>query len=109
MSIAMFMAVGAGGVLGAISRYGVAQLVGGRLFGITAGISLLEAWRGFIAVRFHGALTTFSSFALDTGLLAARQGMAMTALYVGLSVGLSLAAFFATQALVTAFFCRMPT
>ena len=50
-----------------------------------------------------------SSFALDTGQLAARQGMAMTALYVGLSVGLSLAAFFATQALVTAFFGRMPT
>ena len=77
--------------------------------GIAAGISLPEAWRGFIAVGFLGALTTFSSFALDTGQLAARQGIAMTALYVGLSVGLSLAAFFATQALVTAFLGRMPT
>ena len=133
MSLAMFMAVGAGGALGAMSRYGVAQLVRGGLFGIAgptatlvvyvagsslmsaiaggiaAGISLPEAWRSFIAVGFLGALTTFSSFALDTGQLAARQGMAMTALYVGLSVGLSLAAFFATQALVTAFFGRMPT
>ena len=133
MSLAMFMAVGAGGALGAMSRYGVAKPVGGGLFGIAgpmatlvvnvagsslmgaiaggiaAGMSLPEAWRGFIAVGFLGALTTFSSFALDTGQLAARQGMAMTALYVGLSVGLSLAAFFATQALVTAFFGRMPT
>ena len=133
MSLAMFMAVGAGGSLGAISRYGVAQLVGGGLFGIAghmatlvvnvagssllgaiaggiaAGISLPEAWRGFIAVGFLGALITFFRFALDTGQLAARQGIAMTALYVGLSVGLSLAAFFATQALVTAFFGRMPT
>ena len=116
-----------------MSSHGVAQLVGGGSFGIAgpmatlvvnvagsslmgaiaggiaAGISLPEAWRGFIAVGFLGALTTFSSFALDTGKLAARLGMAMTALYVGLSVGLSLAAFFATQGLVTAFFGRIPT
>ena len=133
MSFAMCMAFGAGSALGAMSRYGVAQLVGGGLFGIAghmptlvvnvagssllgaiaggiaAGISLPEAWRGFIAVGFLGALTTFSSFTLDTGQLAARQGMGMTALYVGLSVGLLLAAFFATQALVTAFLGRMPT
>ena len=133
MSFAMFMAVGAGGALAAMSRYGVEQLVGGGLFGIAgpmatlvvnvvasslmvaiacgiaAGISLPEAWRCFIAVGFLSELNTFSSFALDTGQLAARQGMAMTALYVGLSVGLSLVAFFATQALVTAFFGRMPT
>ena len=133
MSLAMFMAVGAGGALGAMSRYGVAQLVDGGLFGIAgpmatlvvnvagsslmgaiaggiaAGISLPEAWRGSIAGGYLGALTTFSSFALDTGQLAARQGIAMTALYVGLSVGLSLGAFFATQGLVTAFFGRMPT
>ena len=76
MSLAMFMAVGAGGALGAISRYGVAQLVGGGLFGIAgpmatlvvnvagsslmgaiaggivACISLHEAWCGFIAVSY---------------------------------------------------------
>ena len=133
MSLQMFVAVGAGGALGAMSRYGVAQLVGRGSFGIAgpmatlvvnvagsslmgaiaggiaAGISLPEAWRASIAVGYLGALTTFSSFALDTGQLAARQRMAMTALYVGLSAGLSLAAFFAIQALVTAFFGRMPT
>ena len=132
MSLAMFAAVGAGGALGAMSRYAVAQLVGGGLFGIAgpmatlvvnvagsslmgalaggiaAGMALPEARRGFMAVSFLGALTTFSSFALDTGQLAARQGMPLTVLYVGLSVGLSLAAFFVTQALVTALLGRMP-
>ena len=53
--------------------------------------------------------TAPKSNAAYAAMKAARQGMAMTALYVGLSVGLSLAAFFATQALVTAFFGRMPT
>ncbi len=133
MSLGMVAAVGAGGALGAGTRYAVAQFVGAGIFGMAgplatlivniagsmmmgalaggmaAGMVLPEAWRGFVAVGFLGALTTFSSFALDTGQLAARQGMAMTALCVGLSVGLSLAAFFATQVLVTAFFARMPT
>ena len=132
MSLLMFAAVGAGGAIGAMARYGVAQLVGPGIFGfagpmatlivnvagsalmgclaggLTAGIALPDALRGFIAVGFLGALTTFSSFALDTGQLAARQGMAMTALYVGLSVCLSLAAFFAVQALVGAILGRFP-
>ena len=132
MSLAMFMAVGAGGALGEISRYGVAQLVAGGLFdiagqmvtlvvnvagsslaGVLAGdiavdISLPEAWRGFIAVGFTGALTIIPSFSFDTVRLAVRQGIALTALYLALSVGLLLAAFFATQVLVTAFLGRMP-
>ena len=129
----MFMAVVAGGALGAMSRYGEAQLVGRGLFGIVgpmatlvfnvvgnslmgaitggiaAGISSSEAWRSFIAVRFVDALTAIYSFALDTDQLAPRQGMAMMALYVRLSVGLSLTAFFTTKALITAFPGRMPT
>ena len=132
MSLAMFMAVGASGALGAMNRYGVAQFVGGGLFGIAepmatlvvnvagsspmgaiaggiaAGISLPDARRVFIAVGFLGALTTVSSFALYTGQLAARQGVVITPLFVGLSAGLSLAAFFATQARFTAFLGRMP-
>ena len=131
MSLSMFAAVGAGGAIGAMARYGVAQLVGPGIFGLAgpmatlsvnvagsalmggmaaalaAGIALPEAWRGFVAVGFLGALTTFSSFALDTGQLAARQGAAMTALYIGLSVTLSLAAFFAVQALVGALLGRV--
>ena len=127
----MFAAVGAGGALGAVTRYAVAQLVGSGIFGMAgplatlivniagsmmmgalaggmaAGMVLPEAWRGFVAVGFLGALTTFSSFALDTGQLASRQGMAMAALYVGLSVCLSLAAFFVAQAVVAGLFARV--
>ena len=131
MSLGMFAAIGAGGALGAMTRYAVAQFVGGGMFGmagpmatlivniagsmmmgalaggIAAGLMLPEAWRGFIAVGFLGALTTFSSFALDTGQLVARQGMPMAALYVGLSVCLSLAAFFAAQAIATGLVARV--
>ena len=131
MSLGMFAAIGAGGALGAMTRYAVAQLVGAGMFGmagpmatlivniagsmmmgalaggIAAGLMLPEAWRGFIAVGFLGALTTFSSFALDTGQLVARQGMPMAALYVGLSVCLSLAAFFAAQAIATGLVARV--
>ena len=121
----MLAAVAAGGACGAVLRYLVSQMVGAGLFGfagpmatlmvnvagsammgivaglLAAGIALPDAWRGFIAVGFLGALTTFSSFALDTGSLADRQGLASSALYVGLSVTLSLVAFLAVQALVT--------
>lgn len=131
MSLGTVAAIGAGGALGAVTRYAVAQLVGGGIFGMAgpmatltvniagsmmmgalaggmaAGMMLPEAWRGFIAVGFLGALTTFSSFALDAGQLAARQGIAMTALYVGLSVCLSLAAFFASQAIAAHLVARM--
>lgn len=133
MSLSMFAAVGAGGAIGAMARYGVAQFVGPGLFGmagpmatlvvniagsalmggvaavLAAGLPLPEAWRGFIAVGFLGALTTFSSFALDTSQLVARQGAVMAGVYIGLSVLLSLAAFFAMQALVGALLGRMPT
>ena len=132
MSLGMVAAVGAGGALGAVTRYAVAQFVGAGIFGIAgplatlivniagsmmmgalaggmaAGMVLPDAWRGFVVVGFLGALTTFSSFALDTGQLAARQGMAMTALYVGLSVCLSLAAFFASQAIAAHLVAWMP-
>ena len=132
MSLGMVAAVGAGGALGAVTRYAVAQFVGAGIFGIggllatsivniagsmmmgalaggmAAGMVLPDAWRGFVAVGFLGALTTFSSFALDTGQLAARQGMAMTALYVGLSVCLSLTAFFASEAIAAHLVARMP-
>ena len=41
MSLAIFMAGGAGGALGAIKRYGVAQFVGGGLFGIAGPMATL--------------------------------------------------------------------
>lgn len=126
----MLAAVATGGACGAVLRYLAAQIVGVGLFGfagpmatlvvnvagsalmgvvsgyLTAGLVMPDAWRGFVAVGFLGALTTFSSFALDAGNLATRQGMASSALYIGLSVTLSLLAFFVVQALVTSFLGR---
>jgi CrcB protein len=72
--------VGAGGVLGALARYGVGLLLPGRtrdtlavnvlgsfalgalLAGLTDGSALLAAF----GVGFCGAFTTFSSFAVET-------------------------------------------
>ena len=124
MSLGMFAAVAAGGALGAMTRYAVSLAVGGGIFGVAgplatlgvnvvgcaimggfagvvaSGLAVPEMWRGFVAIGFLGALTTFSSFAVDAGALLAGQGHLMSLLYVGLSVGLSLVAFFAVQAAV---------
>ena len=132
MSLGMFAAVAAGGALGAMTRYAVSLAVGAGFAGVpgpfatiavnvagcaimgglagavAGGMALPDIWRGFIAVGFLGALTTFSSFALDAGTLVARQGQMAAALYVGLSVVLSLIAFFAIQAAVESLFARMP-
>ena len=113
----MIGAVAAGGAVGAVLRYLVSLTVGAGLFGVSGPLATLcvniagsllmgllagwiagggvipEVWRGFFAVGFLGALTTFSSFALDAGNLVHRQGMVMAGGYVMLSVGLSLAAF----------------
>ena len=131
MSPGMFAAVAAGGALGAMTRYALSLLVGGGVFGVTgplatlivnivgcammggvagavaAGLVLPEMWRGFVAVGFLGALTTFSSFTLDAGMLLSRQGLSMSIVYLGLSVILSLAAFFAVQAAVTTLLARV--
>ena len=95
MTPVMFLAVAAGGACGALLRYALSLLIGAGLFGIAgpmatlsvniggsammgllaggmaAGLVLPEPLRLFIAVGFLGALTTFSSFALDAGSLLA--------------------------------------
>ena len=130
MSLGMFAAVAAGGALGAMTRYAVSLGLGAGMFGVpgplatlavnvvgsammgilaglvAAGIAIPEAWSGFVAVGFLGALTTFSSFALDTGTLMARQGLSMSIVYVGLSVLLSLVAFLSVQGMVAGFLAR---
>lgn len=117
MSVAIYAAVAAGGAIGAVIRYGSSLFFGAGIFGIpgplatiivnivgsglmgllagaiAAGLVLPEAWRGFVAVGLLGALTTFSSFALDAGNLMQKQGVAMAAAYVAASVLVSLAAF----------------
>ncbi len=87
----IWLFVALGGALGAVSRYGLTQLVpiaasgfpwaiwfanvfGSMLMGllyvliIERGI-IAQQWAPFLMVGFLGALTTFSSFALDAVLL----------------------------------------
>ena len=116
-SFAMVLVVAAGGAMGAVIRYLVSFWVGAGIFGISGplatlivniigcglmgllagavagGMLLPDAWRGFVAVGLLGALTTFSSFALDAGQLWQKQDMVMAGAYVMASVLLSLLAF----------------
>ena len=101
-----FMAVGLGGALGAIVRYAIslwaiqrfeallptaaligtliANAVGAFLIGvlfvvITEKGIIAESWRPFLVVGFLGALTTFSTFSIETvGLL--QQGEWLSAM-----------------------------
>ena len=116
-SFMMLIVVAAGGAIGAVFRYLVSIWVGAGLFGISGplatlavniagcglmgllagaiagGMLLPEAWRGFVAVGLLGALTTFSSFALDAGNLIQRQGILTAGAYVAASVLISLLVF----------------
>ena len=58
-------------------------------------LSVSPAVRSFVMIGFLGALTTFSSFALDIHILLDKQGFMAGAGYLITSVGLSLAMFFA--------------
>ena len=116
-TMTMMAAVASGGAIGAVLRYSVSLAVGAGFFGVSgplvtlavniagsaligcfaaivaAGIVLPEAWRGFLVVGLLGALTTFSSFALDAGQLWQTKGTIMAGAYVLSSVVLSLGAF----------------
>lgn len=109
-----FLLVGAGGALGAMSRYGLSVLVG-RLWpmsfplatlliniigslamGLVVGLMarLLPTWQNearlFVAVGILGGFTTFSSFSLDAIVLIERGEMVQATAYVLLSVVLCL-------------------
>ena len=114
--IGMFLSVGAGGAIGAMSRYGIAlwmaerfgaaswtatlavNIAGCFLMGIMVAYLAIsapfsEATRAFLAVGFLGSLTTFSSFALDGYGFWILGDMLGGAGYVGASVLLSIASF----------------
>ena len=56
-------------------------------------------WRGFLVVGILGGFTTFSTFALDAGLLIDKGELLWAGLYVAGSVALSILAFFGGMAL----------
>ena len=77
------LAVGAGGAVGALSRYAVGRAIerravgtavvnvaGSFLFGVALGLEIGGPASLAAAVGFCGAFTTFSSFAVDTVSLA---------------------------------------
>ena len=117
MSLVTYPAVAGGGALGALLRYSVPLLTDADFFGINGplatlclnvvgsgvmgllaglvagGLIQLEACPAFSTVGLLGALTTFSSFALDAGTLVHKQGPDMAKLCVGVSLCLSLGGF----------------
>ncbi|MEQ9641812.1 MAG: fluoride efflux transporter CrcB [Alphaproteobacteria bacterium] len=102
----MLLAIALGGAIGAVSRYGVV-VAAGRWFGFgfpwgTLAVNIVgslviglmfqmlehrfpgidPAWRGLIVVGFLGALTTYSSFALDAADLFLRGEIAAVSIYI---------------------------
>ena len=111
----IYLAVAAGGALGAVGRYVVISRTGallgtafpyGTLTVNVAGSFLLglvvalaaapgtgNTMLTFLGVGVLGGFTTFSTFALDVAYLAGRHALRPAALYIALSVVLSIAAF----------------
>ncbi len=61
-----------------------------------------QHWQLFLTTGVLGGYTTFSAFSLDAAVLYERGAVGLAALYVGLSVVLSIAGLFAGMAVVRA-------
>lgn len=68
------------------------------LFAFRSGVP--QHWQLFLTTGILGGYTTFSTFSLDVAVLYERGEVGMAALYVLLSVGLSIAGLFAGLSLV---------
>jgi fluoride exporter len=121
-----FLIVFLGGGIGAALRHGV-NLLSARLLGTGFNYATLfenvsgslvmglligyfafaggasQHWRLFLTTGILGGYTTFSAFSLDSVLLYQRGEIALAALYVVLSVVLSIAGLFAGLTLVRQF------
>lgn len=117
------LAVAIGGAIGALARHGAGliglrflgmhfpyttlfvNVVGSLLIGLLIGL-FAHIWqpsqeiRAFLVTGFLGGFTTFSAFSLDTVLLYERGELALSALYVVLSLVLSIGALFLSLSLV---------
>jgi CrcB protein len=118
-----YLIVFLGGGIGAALRHGV-NLGSARLFGTVFPYGTLtvnvvgslamgalaayfafkgdatQHWRLFLTTGVLGGFTTFSAFSLDAVVLYERGEVGLAALYVGLSVALSIGGLFAGLALV---------
>ena len=118
-----YLVVFFGGGLGAALRHGVnlafarwfgtvfpfatltENVTGSLVMGLLAGYFAFKGgapqhWRLFLTTGILGGYTTFSAFSLDTALLYERGELGIAALYVLLSVALSIGGLFAGLALV---------
>jgi CrcB protein len=112
-----WIAIAIGGAIGAVSRYGIAQVVilinganaapfatilvnviGSGLMGViygylSTGGMLAETVRVFIMIGFLGALTTFSTFSMDIMAAIDRGQVVYAVIYAAVSVAGSVLAF----------------
>ena len=117
-----FLSVAAGGAIGASMRYGLSLLIGGTMAwplwvatllanilgcAVMGGLAAYlmahpqyEVWRPFMLIGLCGALTTFSSFTLDSFTLFDKGAYGTLVTYISLSVFSSLFVFFAAYYLV---------
>ena len=77
--------------------------IGFLLTFVTERVEVDPRWRLLFVTGFLGAYTTFSTFSLDTALLYERGELGLAALYVVVSVALSIGGLFAGLALVRHF------
>ena len=120
--IGQFIAVGIGGAIGSMARFGIGRIsmaywpnlafplatllinwLGCFLMGVLM-LGLQHAqlpvrWQPFIGVGILGGFTTFSAFSLEATLLWQRGEPGLAAAYVGLSVVGGIAALIAGMAL----------
>ena len=114
----IYLSVALGGALGACARYGtghlmlrlvgagfpystlVVNILGSFLMGVliellALRISISPELRALLVTGFLGGYTTFSAFSLDAALMIEKGEMLSAALYILLSVVLSIAGLFA--------------
>ncbi len=119
----MYLAVGLGGAMGAMTRYFASSLmmrfigigfplgtlsvniVGSFAMGIVIEILALhgtlgQEWRAFVTVGLLGGFTTFSAFSLEVALMIERNDFGEAALYVAASVLLCVGGLFLGLAMV---------
>jgi len=119
----IFLGAGSGGVLRHFVNLGCQRWLGGQLpwgvfiinvtgslamglaagyFAFKAGAGWSQSMRLFVTTGVLGGYTTFSAFSLDAAVLIERGDTLWAGLYVGGSVGLSIAALFLGLYLVRA-------